>query len=256
MFQSEFQSVCNAGSAKIDFLKKNPPGYFVSTLMAGMFISFGSFVSMTVGGYLTASGSTATKLLSALCFAAALSLVIMAGSELFTGNNFVLAASAMRKKITWAEAAKCWLICFLGNLIGSWICVGAYQLSGLASVEATAQYFANVSAAKISLSPLEMTVRAIFCNILVCLAVWCGIKMKSESGKLIMIIWCIIVFMVCGFEHSVANMSILGVGLLNPMDQVITVGGYIKDLFFVTLGNMIGAIFFVAFPYHLISKEK
>lgn len=256
MFQSEFQSVCNAGSAKVDLLRKNPLGYFVSALMSGMFISFGSFLSMTVGGYLTSSGSTSTKLISALCFSVALSLVIMAGSELFTGNNFVIAATAMRKQITWGQTAKCWITCYLGNLIGSWICVGAYQVTGLASQEVTAQYFANVSAAKLSLTPLEMTVRAIFCNILVCLAVWCGIKLKSETAKLIMAVWCIMVFMVCGFEHSIANMSIIGVGLLNPMDQVITVGAYVKDLFFVTAGNMIGAIFFVALPYHLISKEK
>lgn len=256
MFQSEFQSVCSAGAAKVNLLKRNPLGYLVASLVAGMFISFGSFVSFTIGGYLTSTGSTATKLIAAICFAAALSLVLMAGCELFTGNNFVIAASAMRKNISWADAAKSWVVCYAGNLIGSWICVGLYQLTGLASVEITAQYFADSSAAKIALSPVQMTIRGILCNILVCLAVWCGIKLKSESGKLIMALWCIIVFMVCGFEHSIANMSVIGVGLLNPMNQVITVGGYISNLFFVTIGNMLGAIFFVALPYHLISKEK
>ena len=95
-----------------------------------------------------------------------------------------------------------------------------------------------------------MITRGILCNILVCLAVWCSIKMQSEAAKLIMILWCIFLFMMCGFEHSIANMSIIGVGLLHPLtaDATISVNYYITDLFFVTLGNMIGGIVFVALP--------
>ena len=76
---------------------------------------------------------------------------------------------------------------------------------------------------KVGYAPLPLLARAVFCNILVCLAVWCGTKLKSESGKLIMIFWCIFVFMVCGFEHSIANMSIEGVALANGG---ITIGQY------------------------------
>ena len=92
---------------------------------------------------------------------------------------------------------------------------------------------------------------------LVCLAVWCGTKMKSESGKLIMIFWCIYVFMICGFEHSVANMTVMAVGLLDPNGVAgISVGGYVHNLLWVTLGNMLGGIFFVAWPYYMIQKKK
>ena len=70
-----------------------------------------------------------------------------------------------------------------------------------------------------------------------------------------MIVWCILIFMICGFEHSIANMSILGVGLLHPMEQLLSVGAYFQNLFFVTIGNMVGGIVFVAVPYLIISKE-
>ena len=116
-----------------------------------------------------------------------------------------------------------------------------------------ADYFIKISTGKVTLGPVELITRAILCNILVCLAVWCGTKLKSESGKLIMIFWCILVFMVCGFEHSIANMSILGVGLVNGG---ITVGQYCYSVLLATVGNMIGGAIFVALPYHLISKEK
>lgn len=256
MFKDEFQAVCNAGAAKSNLLKKNPAGYFVSSMMAGMFISFGSFVAFTLGQVISCGDSACwTKLAQAFAFASALSLVIMAGAELFTGNNFVMASASIRKAVSWMDTAKLWVVCWIGNLVGSLISVAAFQLTGIpgATDGTVAGYFNQISVSKVSLAPGELIVRAILCNILVCLAVWCGIKLKSESGKLIMVFWCIIVFMVCGFEHSIANMSIVGVGLVNGG---VTIGQYLYSILVASLGNMIGGAVFVALPYHLISKEK
>ena len=95
-----------------------------------------------------------------------------------------------------------------------------------------------------------------FSAFLVCLAVWCGFKCKSESGKLIMIFWCLFAFITTGFEHSIANMTLLTISLLAPMEAAVTIGGYAYNLIVVTLGNMVGGILFVAIPYYLISKKK
>ena len=114
-------------------------------------------------------------------------------------------------------------------------------------------YFENLAITKTTTAPVPLFIKAILCNILVCLAVWCGIKMKSESGKLIMIFWCIFVFMVCGFEHSIANMSSIGVSLITGK---VGIGAYFYNVIIVTLGNMVGGVLGVALPYHLISKEK
>ncbi|MGI6008501.1 MAG: formate/nitrite transporter family protein [Ruminococcus sp.] len=258
MFHSYYTNVTDAARKKLEFLKGNPVGYFTASMLAGMFISFGSFISMTAGAYLFLESTSAAKLLSAFCFASALSLVIMSGCELFTGNNFVMAAGSFRRTIRWRETFKLWGICYLGNLVGSWIAVLLYHLTDLDGVSTVTSYFLSTSVTKLSLFPHEMIVRGILCNILVCVAVWCSIKMTSESGKLIMTLWCILIFMVCGFEHSIANMSIVGVAMLNTAGSgvTITVLAYIKDLFFVTLGNIIGGTFFVAFPYYLMSIEK
>ncbi len=255
MFKTEYDALCSAAAAKRDLFYKNPFGYLVASMVAGMFISFGSFVSMSIGGFLTAAGSDLIRFFVPLTFAAALSLVVMAGCELFTGNNLILSAGAFKKKLTWGDTIKLWIVCYLGNFLGSWIMIGLFELTGFDSNPDIASYFATTSAAKMGLSPLAQFSRGILCNICVCLAVWCATKLKSESGKLIMIVWCILVFMICGFEHSIANMSILGVGLLHPMDQVLTVSAYFGNLFFVTIGNMIGGIVFVAVPYLIIAKE-
>lgn len=80
--------------------------------------------------------------------------------------------------------------------------------------------------------------------------------MKTETGKLIMTFWCLITFFTAGFEHSVANMSLMMIGLLNPAQYDISIGGYAYNLAVVTIGNMVGGILFLAVPYFLIGKEK
>ena len=84
---------------------------------------------------------------------------------------------------------------------------------------------------------------------------WCGFRAKSDAGKLIMVFWCLLAFFATGFEHSVANMTLLTLSLLNPAgNAAITVGGWFFNLGVVTLGNMIGGILLVAIPYHIGSK--
>lgn len=253
MFKEEYNAVCNAGENKNNLLTKNPLGYFVAALVAGMFISFGSFVAFTFGSVISAGEAASwTKAAQAFAFASALSLVVMAGAELFTGNNFVMAAASLRKRVSWGNTVKLWVVCWIGNLLGSLLSVAVFQITGLPSGD-TAAYFGQIAATKVGLAPVPLFARAVLCNILVCLAVWCATKMKTESGKLIMIFWCIFVFMVCGFEHSVANMSIIGVAVANGS---VGIGQYCYNVLLATVGNMVGAIVFVALPYHLISKEK
>ena len=256
MFQDEFNAVCNAGKAKVNLLKNNPLGYFAASIVAGIFIAFGGIVMCTAGGAL--SGLQIAKLVAAMVFAVALSLVVMAGAELFTGNNLVMTAASLNKTVSWGETIKLWVVCYLGNWVGSLIAAFLFHLTKLpADGSAVGTYMANATAAKMNGEFLPLFVKAIFCNILVCLAVWCCTKMKTESGKLIMIFWCIFVFVYCGFEHSIANMSIMAGGLLDPGEAAasISIGGYFYNLGVVTLGNMVGGAS-VALAYYTISKKK
>ena len=98
--------------------------------------------------------------------------------------------------------------------------------------------------------------RSIFCNMLVCIAIWCTFRCEEETSKIIMIFWCLFVFITAGFEHSIANMTLLTIGLLSPFSEAVSVGGYLYNILFVTLGNMVGGILFIAIPYYIISKKK
>ena len=249
MYRREYETVETSGVSKVEFWKRNPLGYFVSSMMAGMFVSLGGFLSMTAGGLL--GDVLGAKLIVALLFSAALSLVFMAGGERVTGNNLTLSAAAMCGKIRWSETLQLWAFCWVGNFAGSWVTLGLYALSG-ACTPATAAYFDALAMAKVSLPVGELIIRGVPCNVCVCLAVWCAARMKAETGKLIMSVWCIMIFMVCGFEHSVANMSIVGLALTQG---AVTLGQYVCNLFFVTVGNMVGGAFIVSYAYYLCQRK-
>ena len=254
MFKEEFLAAANSAAAKSNMLKSKPGGYFMLSMLAGMFVGFGVLLVFTLSGAL--QGAPYTKLVMGSCFAVALSLVVIAGAELFTGNNFVMTAGLLNKTVAVSEVIKLWVICWIGNLIGSALLAILFYATGLYS-DATLAAMTGAAAGKMTAGFVQLLARGILCNMLVCLAVWCGFRCKSESGKLIMIFWCILAFFTTGFEHSVANMTLLTLALINNGgNEAITIGGYCYNLLIVTLGNMIGAIVLVALPYYAASKEK
>jgi len=254
MFSEDYTAAANAAAAKTALLKKNPGGYFLLSVLAGMFVGFGVLLVFTLSGAM--AGSPFTKLVMGCAFSVALSLVIIAGAELFTGNNMVMTAGLLRKTVTAADVIRLWAVCWLGNLAGSVLLAVIYDLTGLYS-DATLTAMTNAAAAKMTAGFVPLLARGVLCNTLVCLAVWCGFRCRSEAGKLIMVFWCILAFFATGFEHSVANMTLLTLALINNGgNAAITMGGYWFNLLTVTAGNMIGAILLVALPYHAASIER
>ena len=254
MFSEDYTAAANAAAVKSALLKKNPGGYFLLSALAGMFIGFGVLLVFTLSGAM--AGSPLTKLVMGCTFSVALSLVVIAGAELFTGNNMVMTAGLLRKTVTASDVIRLWAVCWLGNFAGSIILAGIYSLTGLYS-GATLTAMTDAAAAKMTAGFIPLLARGVLCNILVCLAVWCGFRAKTEAGRLIMIFWCILAFFATGFEHSIANMTLLTLSLINNGgNEAITMGGYWLNLLTVTAGNMIGAILFVALPYHAVSLER
>lgn len=224
----------------------------MASILAGAFIGFGILLIFTIGGLL--NGQPYAKIMMGVSFGIALSLVIMAGAELFTGNNFVMSVAAMGKSIRWRDAVKLWIVCYVGNWIGSILLALIFAGAGLAS-GAVGEFIAASSAAKMSVDVMPLFLRGVLCNILVCLAVWCGFRCKSESGKLIIIFWCLFAFITSGFEHSIANMTLLTIALFSPFEAAVSLGGYFYNIIIVTLGNMFGGILCLAIPYFIISKN-
>ena len=113
----------------------------------------------------------------------------------------------------------------------------------------------SAAAAKMGAGAVALFARGILCNFLVCLAVWCAGRATSDAGKLIMVFWCLFAFITTGFEHSIANMTLFTVALLQPAHEAVSAGGFIYNLAIVTLGNIAGGALFVAVPYYIAGRR-
>ena len=243
---------------------------FALSLLAGAFIAFGA-VFFTFVTHDSTLGQGITKLLGGLVFCLGLILVVLAGAELFTGNNLLVMAY-VDKKITFAQLLRNWGVVFIGNFIGSLAIVALIYLSDhwgseSARVGAKALLIAN---AKVGLPFMQALVRGILCNALVCLAVWLCFGGHSSIDKILCILFPITAFVTLGFEHSVANMYFIPAGLLIKADaelmsvvqpllpasadlSQLTLSGFLlNNLLPVTIGNIIGGSFFVGMIYWYI----
>ncbi len=170
MYSEEINKISNVAENKRDLLRNNRVGYLISSALAGIYVGIGTILIFTLGGNLEAVNSSYVKLIMGLSFGIALSLVIMAGSELFTGNNMVMAIGTLNKKTTWKDALSIWGNSFAGNLIGSMLLALIFVNTGLAK-GSVGKFILKTAETKMTLPPMELFLRGLLCNILVCLAV-------------------------------------------------------------------------------------
>lgn len=223
----------------------------VLAVLAGAFISLGAML-YTVVATDSALGFGPTRLLGGLAFSLGLVLVVVAGAELFTGNNLIAVAWASGR-IGFAAVLRNWLLVYLGNVIG---CLGTVVLVYWAAIAdlsggAVGETALRVAEAKSELSSLEALSRGILCNALVCLAVWLAVAARSVTDKIVAVVFPVTAFVAMGFEHSIANWYFLPYGLLLDGQGAISAGGAARNLAVVTVGNLLGGTLLVAGVYWL-----
>ena len=227
----------------------------VPTLMlgflAGVFIAFGAmFYTLVITNQYMGLGSA--RLLGGIAFSLGLILVVVGGAELFTGNNLIVMAWADRKVST-IKLLRNWSLVYISNLCGAISAAAMVYWSGTLSFgdNAVAETALEIAVAKINIDPMQAFIRGILCNILVCLAVWLCFAAHHVAGKILAIIFPISAFVALGFEHSVANMYFIPLGMLIS-DGSIGLIELLRNLIPVTLGNIVGGGFFVALVYWAI----
>lgn len=231
---------------------------FLLSIMAGIFIAIAG-VGATVGA---AAVPAAAKLVSACIFPAGLAMVILAGSELFTGNSLMF-ISVLQKEIRFRSMLKNWLIVYVGNFVGALIIAFLAVYSDIFSAFSgtLAESVVSTAGNKASLDFGAALIRGILCNLLVCIAVWLATAADTAHGKIISLFFPIMIFVLCGFEHSVANMYYIPAGLLASLKygiefEGLSVASMFGNLIPVTIGNIIGGALMVALPYKLIYLGK
>jgi formate/nitrite transporter len=249
--------------AKLSFLS-----LFMLSILAGNFIALGAefYTLVTFDSELSYG---LTKAIGGLAFSLGLILVIVAGAELFTGNNLIMMGFASRV-VTFKQMLKNWGVSYIGNFIGSISVVVLMYFTNLWKIQdsllgASAVIIAND---KVNLTFLEGFSRGMLCNTLVCLAVWLCFSARTVVSKILAIIFPITAFVASGFEHSIANMYFIPMGILLKNNSMVTskvfeispnidlerlnVLGFLRNLLPVTLGNIIGGALMVAVVYWLI----
>lgn len=223
------------------------------SVLAGAFIGMGAMFSVLIKSDPTL-GFAARQVFSGLAFSLGLILVVIAGAELFTGNN-LLAMAWADGKISTREVLRNWLIVCAGNFVGA---TGLAVLVVLAhhpdmNNGAIAQEYVKIASAKVALPFWTAFFKGILCNALVCMAVWMALAGRSIIDKVVAIVFPISAFVAAGFEHSIANMYFISIGmLLQDATGTITVNGFIGNLVPVILGNVVGGSVLVGLVYYLI----
>ena len=220
-------------------------------VLAGVFIAFGGMLFTLVMSGEASLPIGLHRWIGGMAFALGLVLVVIAGAELFTGNNLIIMAWADRK-IGSGALMRNWGLVYLGNFVGAIIAVFLFDYSesltlGGGAVEETA---IAITRGKLALDFDVAVVRGILCNILVCLAVWLCAASHRVSGKILAILFPISAFVALGFEHSVANMYLVPIGMLADSGQI-NWPDLFANLLPVTIGNVIGGAM-VAVVYWVI----
>jgi len=232
-------------------------------ILAGVFIGLGALYFVLIKSDATL-GFAISQVLGGVAFSLGLILVVVAGAELFTGNN-LLAMAWAEGTVSTFEIVKNWFVVCLANFVGAASLALLVFLSGHNEMNngAIADQYVKIAIIKTSLPFWSAFFKGILCNILVCLAVWMAFSGRSVIDKTVAIVFPISAFVAAGFEHCIANMYIIPLAMLeqnfghtNLAIATITWTGFFNNLVPVIMGNLVGGSVFVALVYHVIYRRN
>lgn len=215
-------------------------------MLAGIYIGVGEILLLSVAGPLEAGHSGAVRLVEGAVFPVALLLVLFAGADLFTSQCMTMTFGVLSRRTTWADMARIWVMSLLGNLAGAVVFALFIGVAGTIRSGPSSSLLGALLAAKEAASGGQLFARAVLCNMLVCLAVWMFTRASGDGAKATMVWWPVFAFVASGFEHSIANMALFSLGIVNGQAGV---GDLARNLAFTVPGNVVGGAVLVAAAY-------
>lgn len=243
----------NNGALKKEGLFNSSKGkYIVSAMIAGFFIGIGMLIMSLSNMIFQDVSFPIVKFVNGIIFSLALSLVMVCGAELFTGNILFFSIGSIDKKVKVSSAIKVCVLSYIGNFLGAMVISGLF-LGADTAASPVVESVVKLAMAKVSYSTGQLIFKGILCNILVCLGVYAWNKLDNEMAKLVMVIWIILPFVALGFEHSIANMTCFIIAKI--VSPEFTTGLMLHNLIPVTIGNIIGGVL-VGAPYYYVETKK
>jgi nitrite transporter NirC len=239
---------------------RNVPKFLFSSALAGAFVGVGIVLMAATTGPLAAANSPAVKLVAAAVFGVALTLVIMAGSELFTGLNMIMLQGLAAGVVNAVEVLFVWISSLVGNLMGALAFSWLINAGGTLSAKTPAgkpgpgeAFIESLVKAKNAAPGAQLFWRALACNMLVCLAVWMAARTRNDAAKVMLIWWCLLAFIAVGLEHSIANMTIYGVAIYH---HTASYSDLFRNLVWTVPGNIVGGGLVIGLGYSWIAGKS
>ncbi len=247
MYTDTLDGFIATAEKKVALLREHPLAFYIGALAGGAYVGLGILLIFSIGAVLPVA---VQKLAMGLTFAIALILVVIAGAELFTGYTMYMTLGLLAGRVKLREVMATWGACWVGNLAGAMLVATLFAIggaNGLLSNPLSLVY--TVADYKMSGSISALLAKGILCNWLVCLALWMSSRVKGDVAKCVVIFWCLLAFIASGYEHSVANMTLLGMSVIGRHGDLATLVSALYNLAVVTAGNVIGGALMVAGLY-------
>lgn len=239
---------------KVNFLRENPLGFIISTMMAGAYVGIGIILIFTLGND---AAPLSRNLIMGCFFGITLTLIVFAGAELFSGHTMFMTFGYLYRKVKAHQVLTDWVICWSGNLIGAMLLGVLFTLGGGGGwLDDPTSLVHEVALTKVESGIVELVARAIICNWLICLAIWMTSRTMSDTAKCILIFWCLFAFVAAGFEHGVANMTVFTISILGAHADGVTPISAWYNLIWVSFGNIIGGAGFIGVAYYLTGSPN
>ncbi|TXH64198.1 MAG: nitrite transporter NirC [Tolumonas sp.] len=246
MYQETIEK-CAANASRIkNTARENPLSFWIGSLMAGAYVGLGIILIFTLGNLIDPAFR---PLVMGATFGIALTLVIIAGAELYTGHTMFLTFGIKTGRLNTVQATSILLQSWTGNLIGSITVAYLFYLGGGGQIlPVDGSLVHKVALAKTTAPALVLFAKGILCNWLVCLAIWMCQRVDG-AAKFIAIWWCLLAFIASGYEHSIANMTLFALSWFGAHTPEYTLGGIGYNLWWVTLGNTVSGVLFMGLGY-------
>ena len=246
MYQETIEK-CAANASRIkNTARENPLSFWIGSLMAGAYVGLGIILIFTLGNLIDPAFR---PLVMGATFGIALTLVIIAGAELYTGHTMFLTFGIKTGRLNTVQATSILLQSWTGNLIGSITVAYLFYLGGGGQIlPVDGSLVHKVALAKTTAPALVLFAKGILCNWLVCLAIWMCLRVDG-AAKFIAIWWCLLAFIASGYEHSIANMTLFALSWFGAHTPEYTLGGIGYNLWWVTLGNTVSGVLFMGLGY-------
>jgi nitrite transporter len=228
------------------------PRYLWSAALAGAYVGVAIVLLVSVSAPLVASASPAAKLVQGAVFGLALTLVVFAGAELFTGNAMVMLQGWWARTVRPGQLAAVWAASLVGNIVGSMLLAVAVHAGGTLTGPGESM-IAAVTAAKDAATGPQLFWRSVLCNALVCLALWMAARTRSDGAKLAVLWWALLAFIGSGFEHSIANVTTFS---LAALEGSIGWGALVRNLAWTVPGNVAGGGLVIGLGYAWVTRSR